>query len=254
MTVLGRPVLFTGYGLFAILGAAAGVALCAAAAQRALFPVFDAFAAATLAVAGGFIGAKLLFVATTMGEGIELPVAIVSQGGLVFYGGVVGGAIAAIIYLRAYRLDVRRFADLAVPGLALGHAIGRLGCVMAGCCYGRPTNLPWGLRFPASPYFGGTPNVPLHPVQLYEASFELLLAGLAWRFLGNLPSGHLFLRWVGGYSAVRLWLECSFRGDDRGAAVLGLAPSAALSIALLTMSVLALAVSRSALTTESKVS
>jgi phosphatidylglycerol:prolipoprotein diacylglycerol transferase len=257
LDVLGRPLLVTGYGVFALLGAVLGTAVCVHFARRLGVDRFDAFAAAALAIAFGAVGARLLFVAVSLpqqrnwGEALALAFA---PGGLVWYGGLAAGAAAAIVYLRSYRLSLAAFADAAAPGLALGHALGRVGCFMAGCCYGRPTGLPWGVRFPASALYAGPVDVPLHPVQLYEAGAELVLAAVAARLVGRVTRGGAFLAWLCGYAAVRLGLELFVRGDDRGAGALGLSPSALLSLAALAAAGLALALRRGGLTTETKVS
>jgi phosphatidylglycerol:prolipoprotein diacylglycerol transferase len=94
-----------------------------------------------------------------------------------FYGGVVGGIVWTIVFTRITKLPVLAVLDLCAAPLALGHAIGRIGCFVAGCCYGKPTSLPWGVRFtsPIAARIAGTPlNISLHPTQLYEAAAELV--------------------------------------------------------------------------------
>ncbi len=256
LDVFGRPVLLTGYGVFAILGVLLGTATCVPLARRAGIPAFDAWAASSLALAFGLLGAKALFLAVTLPtrDVREWAAIAFAPGGLVFYGGLLGGAAAAVGYLRTFKLDILAFGDAAVPGLAVGHAFGRVGCFMAGCCYGRPTQLPWGVRFPSSPFFAGEVGVPLHPVQLYEAGAELALA-MACGFLAlHGKRGSAMLSWLFGYSAIRLALELFLRGDDRGVAALGLAPSVWLSLAGLVAAAGALALRRRGLTTETKVS
>lgn len=258
LEVFGRPVLLTGYGVFAILGAVVGAAVCIRLAARAGLPAFDAFAASALALAFGLIGAKALFLAVTL-PGLEARAwasVALAPSGLVFYGGLLGGAAAAFAYLRAYRLDALAFADAAASGLALGHAFGRIGCFMAGCCYGRPTRLPWGVRFPASPFFAGPVGASLHPVQLYEAAAELGLAAVSGWLAVRGRRGSALLTWLFGYSAIRLALELFLRADDRGLGALGLSPSAWLSLGGLgaALGLGVLAVRRRGLTTETKVS
>jgi phosphatidylglycerol:prolipoprotein diacylglycerol transferase len=232
LELFGRPLMVTGYGVFAILGVAFGTYLCVRSARRLGFPVFDAFAAAALGAAFGLLGAKLMFLLVSLPRILEEGLApFLAHGGLVWFGGLLGGAAAAIVYLRAYRLDVAGFADAVAPGLAAGHALGRIGCFMGGCCHGRPTGLPWGVTFPESPFFGGPVGQPLHPVQLYEAGAEALLALIAWRLAGRVPRGGAFLAWLGGYGAFRLAMELWVRGDDRGSGLLGWPPSALLSAA-----------------------
>ena len=256
LELFGRPLLLTGYGVFAILGAGLGTALCVLLARRLGFPAFDAFAASALALAFGLVGAKSLFLAVTwpsLDARDRLAVAL-APGGMVFYGGLLGGAAAVVLYLRAYGLSLPAFADAAAPGLAVGHAVGRVGCFMGGCCYGRPTELPWGVRFGSSPFFAGPVGVPLHPVQLYEAGAELALAAICAWLAGRAARGNAFLAWLIGYSSVRLAFELLFRGDDRGGGAFGLPPSALISLGAIAAAIGALAVRRGSLTTETKVS
>jgi len=99
------------------------------------------------------------------------------QAGGTFYGGFLGGVLWVVLYCYFKKLPLWGVLDLLAPGLALGHGIGRLGCFAAGCCYGKPTALPWGVKFssPAAQLLAGTPlGVALHPTQLYEAGAEFL--------------------------------------------------------------------------------
>lgn len=252
--LFGRPLLLTGYGIFAILGAAIGTYLCVRSARRLGFPAFDSFAASALGVAFGLLGAKLLFLLVSIPRIREEGIApFLAHGGLVWYGGVLGGGAVVIAYLRAYRLDIASFADAAAPALAVGHALGRIGCFMGGCCHGAPTTLPWGVRFPDTPFFGGTPGVPLHPVQLYEAGAELLLAALVWGLVGKVRKGGAFATWLVGYGAVRLAMELLFRGDDRGTGVLGWSPSTLLSVLAIAAGLAVSLRPQRSLTTETKV-
>jgi len=94
-----------------------------------------------------------------------------------FYGGVLGGVAWVLFYTRLHRMPLLPVLDLVAAPVALGHAIGRLGCFAAGCCYGKPTTLPWGVTFtnPLATRLSGTPlNTPLHPTQLYESGAEFL--------------------------------------------------------------------------------
>jgi phosphatidylglycerol:prolipoprotein diacylglycerol transferase len=226
----GEPLRVTSYGVLAILGAALACWLCVASARRGGFPAFDAFGASVIGIAVGLIGARVLYLAVNASRIPEVGwLVYLSQGGLVWYGGLAGGAAAVLLFLRGYRLDVRAFADIAAPALAVGHGVGRVGCFLAGCCWGKPTSLPWGVRFPESPFFQGPAGVSLHPVQLYEAGAELCLAAIAWRLSGKVRKGGAFAIWLGGYGVVRLVLELFFRGDDRGVGLFGQPPSVALS-------------------------
>jgi phosphatidylglycerol:prolipoprotein diacylglycerol transferase len=134
------------------------------------------------------------------------------------------------LYCRAYRVSIARAADAGAPGLALGHAVGRIGCLLGGCCYGRPVDP----QFPLAVHLWGAWR---HPVQLYEAAGLVLLAiatALAPRALTRRP-GATFLAYLGGYACLRLVVE-HWRGDDveRGFVVPGLiSTSQLIALALL---------------------
>jgi phosphatidylglycerol:prolipoprotein diacylglycerol transferase len=153
--------------------------------------------------------------------------ALLLQPGLVFFGGLVGGAGGALTYCHLYKISPLRWADCAVPGLALGHALGRVGCCLAGCCYGKPV----AASFPLAIVLGG---VARHPVQLYEAA-GLLSLGLLLLALVPRPPGRLLALYLMGYAVLRLFTE-SLRGDDvaRGFLIAGrVSTSQALALAVL---------------------
>jgi len=134
-----------------------------------------------LAIAGG----RALFVLTHWSEYAADPLAIVRlwEGGLILYGGYLAAITGGIVFLRRRGLPVWRVGDAAAPSMALGVAIGRLGCFMNGCCFGLPTALPWGVRFPAESTASYTfPGAALHPSQVYlsGASFLLFVTLLAF--------------------------------------------------------------------------
>ncbi len=128
-----------------------------------------------LGVFFGMIGSRVLYVIYNFEHFLERPPSIfeIGGGGAVFYGGAVVGLLAAIYYMKRRKLNIRRYLDVIAPGLILGQGIGRLGCFSAGCCYGKPTSLPWGVVYPEElkgltlipvRYLG---VIPLHPTQLY---------------------------------------------------------------------------------------
>lgn len=138
------------------------------------------------------------------------------ESGGTFYGGVLGAVLTVVLYSVVQKMSLLSVLDTFSAALPLGHAIGRLGCFAAGCCYGKPTALPWGVRFtnPAAAQIAGTPlDVRLHPTQLYEAAAELVnFTVLGWaggrqRFKGQLLGTYLLL-----YGAERGTIEF-FRGD-----------------------------------------
>ena len=135
---------------------------------------------------------------------------MVQRGGLVFYGGLIGASLTGIIYVRAKKLPLWKLADILAPSIALGHAIGRIGCLMNGCCYGRACELPWAIRFPAD---HETHGVPVHPTQIYESLLNFALcAALAWLYRRKKFDGQIFATYLVCYALLRTFVE-SFRGD-----------------------------------------
>lgn len=136
---------------------------------------------------------------------------MVQRGGLVFYGGLAGATAAGLIYVRARRVPVWNFADALAPSIALGYFIGRFGCLMNGCCYGRPSSLPWAIHFPADRH--ETHGVGVHPVQVYDALLNLgFCLFLGWLHRRKKFDGQVFAAYLIGYAILRAFVE-SFRGD-----------------------------------------
>jgi phosphatidylglycerol:prolipoprotein diacylglycerol transferase len=147
------------------------------------------------------------------------------EGGLVFYGGVLGGALVALAFARRERWSLGALGDVFAPGLAAGHALGRLGCLAAGCCFGKESG-SWGLSFPRSSVAfdelaslgalpsGATATPPLHPTQLYEAVGEAAICALLLALRPRLRGrpGALILTYLALYGALRFAVEL-FRGD-----------------------------------------
>jgi phosphatidylglycerol:prolipoprotein diacylglycerol transferase len=162
----------TSFGVLVAVGALVGIWIFGRELKRSGLPN-DGVDAAFVGVIGGLIGAKLLW---TLEFSREAPVTdlLFSRGGLSWFGGLTGGVGAGLWMLQRRRVPVVPALAAATPALAVGHAIGRIGCFMVGDDYGRPSNLPWAVAFPE-----GLPptSVPVHPTQLYEA---IALAGVAW--------------------------------------------------------------------------
>jgi phosphatidylglycerol:prolipoprotein diacylglycerol transferase len=131
------------------------------------------------------------------------------QGGLTLYGGIVAGSVAGLLTARQAGLPMWVVADALTPSVALGTAFGRVGCFMNGCCYGRPTQLPWGVVFPPDSFAGlEFGSMPVHPSQLYAALTGLLLFLLAWALRRRLtPPGTLFWSFVALFAVIRIPLD-----------------------------------------------
>ncbi len=186
------------------------------------------------ALFSGLIGSRVLFIATNWQHFSAHPIDMIKiwEGGLVFYGGVIFAVPVAIWYARKQRLSLWQTADIWAPSIAIGHAIGRLGCFCAGCCYGLPTDVPWAVTF-SHPETLAIRGVPLHPTQIYESAAELLNFGILL-FLRRRKTfhGQLFWVYVLNYAVIRAVIEL-FRGDvERGFIMPGVSVSQGISIAM----------------------
>ncbi len=167
----------------------------------------------TWIMVGAVVGARLLYVAVQPDEYLAQPWRVVAvwEGGLVYYGGLIGAGLTSYIYLRWVKAPVWAMGDVVAPGLALGQVTGRLGCWFNGCCYGREDHAH-GVVFPS---LGD--NIPHLPVMLYEAAFCLLLSGgLVWAWRRKRFDGQVFWTYVLAYAVWRFGIEF-LRGDvERG--------------------------------------
>ena len=156
-------------------------------------------------VLAGLIGSRLFYVFFYEWDYYSLyPLEIfkLNQPGLVFYGGLIAGVLAGGIYIYRHRLPFWDLADVIAPFLALGYGMVRIGCFLNGCCYGKPTGLPWGVVFP------GLGAVPRHPTQLYSTIFALFLfVGLLWLFQHRRFPGQVFLVYLMVYAGLRFIVE-----------------------------------------------
>ena len=177
------PILFrigsleiTSFGAMVALAAIVGVWLFQRELRRAGLPD-NAADAGVAGVMAGLAGAKLLWVAEHLHEE-PFAQLLFNRGGLSWFGGLVGGIGAGLAVMILRRLPIVAVLSAATPGLAIGHAIGRIGCFLVGDDYGRPSTLPWAIAFPK-----GLPptDVPVHPTQLYEAALLLPIAWLLFR-------------------------------------------------------------------------
>jgi phosphatidylglycerol:prolipoprotein diacylglycerol transferase len=166
----------TTFGVMVAIGALVGLWLFQRELARRGLPE-NGVDAAIAGVLGGLAGAKLLWTLEHAGRGEPIADLLFSRGGMSWFGGLIGGVTVGTWMLRRRRIPWLAGLAAASPALAIGHAIGRIGCFLVGDDYGRPTDLPWGVAFPE-----GLPptDVPVHPTQLYESA---LLAPIAWALI-----------------------------------------------------------------------
>ena len=203
------------YGVLVALGFVAGLAVAVRLAGRARLDKDQIFNLGVYLALAGMLGAKVFLVVQDWDYYRENPRQIFSsstlQSGGIFYGGLLIAIAFAFLYIRRARLPFWKVADCFVPGIALGHTFGRLGCFAAGCCWGEPSGLPWAVAF-HDPYAHQVVGVPLevrmHPTQLYEATALLVIFAFLYRlherrrFDGQVLGWYLLL-----YPAARFLIE-----------------------------------------------
>jgi len=211
---IGSLTIYT-YGFFVFLGVVFGyiVARKIALKNKISDQVFaDIF---FWGIVSGFLGARILYILVEIKDLPSDPWGIIfGRAGFVFYGGVITGTLAAYFLARRFKVDFVKLCDSFAPGVALGHAFGRLGCFSYGCCYGRPDNC-FGLLFPSeSP--AGMLGVKVLPVQLIEAFCLFVLFAALWMVSRKKKfDGQVFCLYLIFYSVLRFALEF-LRYDPRG--------------------------------------
>ena len=203
------------YGVLVALAFLAALTVIARLARRASLNSDAVVNLGILCGLSAILGAKLLMYLVDIPYYVRNPGEIFSMSSLraggIFYGGLVAALIAAAVYMRRHHLPPLPTADVFAPGIALGHGIGRLGCFAAGCCWGRPTRLPWGVTFtnPLAEQRVGVPlGIPLHPTQLYESAAEFLIFGILWwRIRREHAPGAIISLYLILYSIARFLVE-----------------------------------------------
>ena len=195
-------------------------------------------------IIAALVGAKLLLVVVDYDQFTSpADLLTLARSGGVFYGGLILAVLVAFWYIAKHRMPFWRTCDVFAPAIALGHVTGRLGCLAAGCCYGRPTDAGWAITFtnPQAATNVGTPlGIPLHPTQLYEAGASLLILGvlLATERRGRPFPGRTFWAYMFLYAVSRYVIEI-YRGDPRGT-VMGFSTSQFISLVLAPLSLVML--------------
>lgn len=206
-----------GYGLMIAIGVMMAYLVTEYRAKKQGLDSDPVFAILIIGVVSGFLGAKLLYFITILDEIIANPSLLWTSlaDGFVVYGGVIAGILAANIYCKIKKLHFLSYLDVAVPSIALAQGFGRIGCFLAGCCYGHESDLPIAVTFKNSSY---APNgIPLFPSQLVSSAFDFVhffvLCALARK---NKTPGRIGAFYLIFYSIGRFIIEF-FRGDlERG--------------------------------------
>jgi phosphatidylglycerol:prolipoprotein diacylglycerol transferase len=189
-------------------------------------------------IGSALFGARLLYVLTNLDRFDQLGDFFkLTDGGLVAYGGFLGGFFGSWAYCARHKLSILAWGDAATPSMSAGLFLTRIGCLLYGCDYGQPTNVPWAITFPAgSPCYnhqrqdGLLPehalrSLPVHPTQLYESAVGLaLFVFLMWVWSRRKRRGEVMVAFTLGYGVLRFLLEL-LRGDDQRGAAAGLSTS-----------------------------
>ena len=162
--------------------------------------------AALWAISLGIIGAKLVHVVDDLSYYVDHPAGIASPGGFAIFGAILGAMLGVWIYCRIHRVSFAPLGDMMAPGIILAQAIGRVGCTINGCCYGASSYLPWAVTW-THPNTYAPLGIPVHPTQVYELLWDLLVFAILWWLLrgwlkqpGSLFAAYLTLYSLGSFS------------------------------------------------------
>ncbi|HOC56913.1 MAG TPA: prolipoprotein diacylglyceryl transferase [Verrucomicrobiota bacterium] len=204
------------YGVMVALGFLAGLWTASRRAPRTGIAAEQILDLGPWLIVGAILGARALYVISYWRESFAgqplWEIFAIWQGGLVYYGGLIGASLACMLYARWKKLPLWRVADIMAPSVALGYVFGRIGCLLNGCCYGRACALPWAIQFPPGNPLN-PPAYPVHPTEVYESLLNLVFyAALAWLYRRKKFDGQVFAVYLVGYALLRSLVEL-FRGD-----------------------------------------
>ena len=233
----------TTYGIFLAVGMLLALFVASRLAARDGLPRDRMYDLGLWALIGGLLGSKLLMFFVE--DNVQVFSLDFLRSGGVYYGGFLGGFLAVVLLARFHKLSFWKVADALAPGLALGQAFGRQGCFAAGCCWGKHTDLPWGVHFGERGHeYTGVPmygpdgsDLYLHPTQLYESFFMLAVFGFLFYLHRHKKfDGQILIAYGIIYSIFRFLIEF-VRDDPRGdlfglTTVTGLSTSQIISLAV----------------------
>jgi len=236
----------TTYGIWLAVGMLVGLYTASRLGARDGLPRERIYDLGLWVLVGGLVGSKVLMIFVE--ENVQIFTLDFLRSGGVFYGGLIGGFLAVVVIVRLYKLPFWKVADAFAPAVALGQAFGRQGCFAAGCCWGKPTDLPWGVHFSKlGNEYTGVPiygpeggDLHLHPTQLIESLTMLAVFGfLVWLHRRKRFSGQILITYGIIYSILRFSIE--FIRDDPRGDLLGLTTLTGLSTSQLVSLVVAAA-------------
>jgi phosphatidylglycerol:prolipoprotein diacylglycerol transferase len=189
------------YGIMVVLAVVALIAISLREAKRVGLAEENIYSVGLWGIIGGIIVSRLFHVIDKWSYYIAHPAQIFGFEGLTVYGAVLGALLAVLIYCWVKKISFWLIGDVIAPGAILGQAIGRVGCLMNGCCYGLPTSLPWGVVY-TNPASYCPLNESFQPTQIYHLIWNLIGFGILWSLRRRLkPQGSLFLLYLALYAA-----------------------------------------------------
>ncbi len=217
-----KPVLFQfsfvkiyGYGFMITIGIIAALFLLSYRSKKKQYNEDNIWDMSILIIIFGIVGGKLLYIITDIKYIMQQPSVLKNIGnGFVIYGAILGGILAVYLYCKKKGWNTLSVCDLVIPSLPLAQGFGRIGCFLAGCCYGRVTTLPIGVEFNNSPF--APAGVHVYPTQIFSSVFDFMLAiFLLWYSTKERKKGRVFSLYLIIYSIGRFLIEF-LRGDPRG--------------------------------------
>ena len=208
------PVTVHGYGLMIGIGVAVALLLGDYRAKKKGLNGDLIYGLTITTVILGFVAARILFIITEWENFLQNPMSYITGSGFVVFGGIIGGLLTIYGYCKWKKMDFWAYLDLMIPSVAIAQGFGRVGCFLAGCCYGKETDSPLGITFTNSHFAPN--NVKLLPSQLFMAAGDFVIAAvLLWYSKKNPAKGKTSMLYLMLYSAGRFLVEFT-RNDDRG--------------------------------------
>ncbi|RJR33779.1 MAG: prolipoprotein diacylglyceryl transferase [Desulfobacteraceae bacterium] len=210
------PVTIHTYGILVALGFATAFLLTVRLSRSYGLGFQQVVDMGLIGIVAGVVGSRLLFVLLNYSHFLTRPVETLKlwDGGMLFSGGLIAVAGAMLFYSRKHGISFLRLGDLWAPGVALGQALGRIGCFMAGCCYGKTLDAPWSIIF-THPDSLAPLNIPLHPTQLYSVLSGFLIAIILLALHKRRSFEGRVLLWFLILHSTGLLLVERFRSDNR---------------------------------------
>lgn len=253
---LGSNITIYWYGIMVALGFVCAVSMLMLNRKHANVDSEQISDIALYGMISGIVGARIFYVVQFWDQyrGNLLEIIRIDHGGLVFYGGLICTISVLLIYCLRKKLVVLNVLDIFGPALAIGHAFGRIGCFMNGCCYGKPSDISCAVRFPeGSAPAAAFPGRSVHPVQLYEAAFNIVLAAVLFLLLrkAKLKPGMIAAIYLIAYGVARFLFEF-LRGDHKYFAFNLVTPSQSICPIVLLAGIALLIYSKKSVTTEAQ--